>query len=321
MNRKFKNSCILAQDMVQKAWSGKKNSVDRHDMFPIKINDSLWVLGNDYFHLYMIRGNKSCALIEMGISATTGTVLEQLSSLSEKPDYLIVTHPHSDHVTGLDGLKNAFPHAKVIAGNGAETFISHPKAAPSFIAEDMHMLQAMTSLGLAGGETAITTPPSLTGCKIVQDEEELDLGELKIRFLEVKGHSPGNILFHIPALNILLVSDSLGNHYPGRGFFPTFFTGYDDYMKTINRLEKIAPDILGLAHHGLIADKMEIAKIFSIARGCAHDVRNYVIHDNRDDEDIAQDLFRFYYTGELAVYSPQNILNCCRLLVRRGREL
>ncbi|MGB5217495.1 MAG: MBL fold metallo-hydrolase [Smithella sp.] len=290
-------------------------------MFPLKINDNLRVLGNDYFHLYLIKGEKSCALIETGISATAGTVLEQLSSLSAKPDYLIITHPHSDHVTGLDDLKNAFPHATVIAGNGAESFISHPKAAPSFIAEDRHMLGAMASLGLCGSETAITTPPSLAGCKVVQDREELDLGELKIRFLEVKGHSPGNILVHIPLLNILLVSDSLGNHYPGRGFFPTFFTGYDDYMKTIDRLEKIAPDILGLAHNGLIADKKEIEKIFPVAHRCAHDVRNYVINDNRNDEDIAQDLFRFYYTGELAVYSPQNILNCCRLLVRRVREL
>lgn len=299
---------------------GQKNTVDRQDMFPFKMNDHLWVLGNDYFHLYLIKGKKSCALVETGISATTGTILEQLSSLREKPEYLIITHPHSDHVTGLDDLRNVFPHASVIAGNGAESFISHRKAAPSLIAEDRHMLAAMTSLGLPSRETAITTPPSLSGCKVVQDEEELDLGELKIRFLEVKGHSPGNILVHIPASNILLVSDSLGNHYPGRGFFPTFFTGYDDYMKTLDRLEKIAPDILGLAHHGLIADKKEIAKTFSVARGCAHDVRNYIINDDRNDEDIAQDLFRFYYTGELAVYSSQNILNCCRLLVRRVRE-
>lgn len=307
--------------MVQKFWLGQKNPVDRQGMFPFKIHESLWVLGNDYFHLYLIKGKKSSALIETGISATTGTVLEQLSSLSKKPDYLIVSHPHSDHLTGLDYLKNAFPYATVITGNGAESFISHPKAAPSLIAEDSHMLEAMISLGLCSKAKAIKAPPSLSGCKVAQDEEELDLGELKIRFLQVKGHSPGNILVHIPALNILLVSDSLGNHYPGRGFFPTFFTGYDDYMITLDRLEKIAPDILGLAHHGLIEDRKEIAKTFSVARGCVHDIRNYVMSDNRADEDIAQDLFHFYYTGELAVYSPRNILNCCRLLVRRVREL
>ena len=290
-------------------------------MFPFKVHDSLWVLGNDYFHLYLVKGRKSSALIEMGISATIGTVLEQLSSLRENPDFLIITHPHSDHVTGLDYLKNSYPHATVIAGNGAESFLSHPKAAQSLMAEDVHMLEAMTSLGLCGSKTAIKAPPSISGCRVAQDEEELDLRDFKIRILEVKGHSPGNILVHIPALNILLVSDSLGNHYPARGFFPTFFTGYDDYIKTIDRLEKIDPDVLGLAHHGLISDRNEITKTFSVARRCANDARNYVIHDDRNDEDIAQDLFRFYYTGELAVYSPQNILNCCRLLVRRVREL
>jgi glyoxylase-like metal-dependent hydrolase (beta-lactamase superfamily II) len=37
-----------------------------------------------------------------------------------------------------------------------------------------------------------------------------------ISFLEAKGHSPGNILVHIPAVKAVLVSDSLGNRYPGQ---------------------------------------------------------------------------------------------------------
>lgn len=290
-------------------------------MYPVKINDHLWVLGNDYFHHYLIMGEESSALVEMGISATAGIVVAQLSSFGVEPDYLIVTHPHSDHITGLDYLKNSYPYAAVIAGAGAESFLSHPKAAQSLIAEDKHMLKALTARGLCPQASPVKNAPSLAGCKVVQDEEEVDLGDLKIHFLKVKGHSPGNILVHIPALNTLLVSDSLGNHYPGRGFFPVFFTRFKDYLETIDRLEKVSPTFLGLAHNGLFSDRKNIASIFLNAKKAASDVRRYISGDKRSDEEIAKDLFGFYYTDELAIYSSQNILSCCRLLVRRVREI
>lgn len=207
-------------------------------MFPRKINDHLWILGNEFFHVYLIAGKSACALYETGISATADIVLRQLSALGVKPDYLIVSHPHSDHIAGLDYLKQAYPAASVIAGEGSESFVSHPKAAPSMIAEDAFMLKVLTERGVAQSAKTIESPPSLAGSRVVRDGEELDLGGLKIRFMEAKGHSPGNILVHVPALETVLVSDSLGNRYPGRGFFPVFFTGYDDFMKTVKRIKK-----------------------------------------------------------------------------------
>jgi 2-aminobenzoylacetyl-CoA thioesterase len=290
-------------------------------MFPRKINDNLWILGNEYFHIYLIVGKCACALVETGISATADLTLRQLSSLGAAPDYLIVSHPHSDHITGLDYLKRAYPAAAVIAGEGAEKFVSHPKASPSMIAEDIYMLKVLTARGFANSAMTIESPPSLGGCKVAHEGDEIDLGGLKIRFLEAKGHSPGNILVQIPALDAVLVSDSLGNRYPGRGFFPVFFTGYNDFIKTIKRIEKMNPAIIGLAHHGFFTERKEIKDIFKEAVKCMEDVRDYVTCNAADDEEIARELFGFYYTDELAVFSPQNILNCCRLLVRRVRDL
>jgi glyoxylase-like metal-dependent hydrolase (beta-lactamase superfamily II) len=291
------------------------------DIFPRQIADNIWILGNDYFHIYLIKGGSFTALMEIGISATADILLEQLSFIDAKPDFLIVSHPHSDHITGLDYLRHSFPLAMVIAGKGAESFISHSKSAQFMITEDRHMTDSMNVSGLLSKKTAIKYVPSLSGCKIINDGEELDLGGLSISFLDAKGHSPGNLLMHIPNIKASLVSDSLGNHYQGRGFFPTFFTGFTDYMETIDRLEKLDPMILGLAHNGLISKKEEIRDIFQEARKAAINVENYIISSKGDDEEIAKYLFQFYYTAELKIYSPQNILNCCRLLVRRVREL
>ena len=290
-------------------------------MYPYQVADNLWILGNDYFHCYLIKSNHICVLVEMGISAIMDILLEQLSDMGGKPDFLIVTHPHSDHITGLDYLRHSFPKAKVIAGKGAESFISHPKAIQSMIVEDQHMKKSIATRGIFSQRPVVTTPPSLSGCTVMNDDEELNLGELNISFLEAKGHSPGNILVHIPCIKTTLASDSLGNLYPGRGFFPTFFTGFNDYLDTIDRLAKMDPMILGLAHHGLFLKSEEIKEKFQDARRAANDVKNYILSDKRNEKDIAKDLFEFYYRDELTIYSPQNILNCCCLLVRRIREL
>ena len=85
---------------------------------------------------------------------------------------------------------------------------------------------------------------------ICSDGEEIDLGGVTLRFLAVGGHAPGNLAVFIPEERTLLASDSLGFHYPGGGFFPVFFTGYGEYMATLDRLESLHPERLGLGHYG-----------------------------------------------------------------------
>jgi len=156
-------------------------------IFPRQVAENLWILGNNYFHFYLIKGNDACALVEIGVSATIDILLEQLSSLKLKPDFLIVTHPHSDHVTGLDFLKRSFPEAKVMAGEGAESFLNHPKAIKSTITEDHYMMKSIASHGLVTHRPTITSVPSLSGCMAMRDGDELDLGGLTIHLLDVKG--------------------------------------------------------------------------------------------------------------------------------------
>ncbi|MBP7231801.1 MAG: MBL fold metallo-hydrolase [Syntrophaceae bacterium] len=290
-------------------------------MYPRKITNNLWILGHDDFHIYLIQGNSACALVEAGISATSDLVLEQLALLKVKPDFFIVTHPHSDHVTGLGSLRKSFPDATILAGQGAEAFLHHPKSTEILLREDLFMAKAMAPRGLFSTKTWTADLPLLSGCKVVRTDDELALGGITCRFLEVKGHSPGQIVAYVPEIKALLVSDSLGNLYPGKGFFPTFFTGYSDYLATIDKLAGMDPMILGLGHHGLFCNHLDIENLFGLARQAALDVKNYVLNDNRDANAIAQDLFHFYYCDELAVYSKENIMNCCRLLVRRVREI
>jgi glyoxylase-like metal-dependent hydrolase (beta-lactamase superfamily II) len=289
-------------------------------MYPLSLDESLFVLGHPCFHIYLIKGKNASALVEMGISATADTVIAQLLSLGVKPDYLIVSHPHSDHIGGLDALRQAFPGAAVIAGQGAAAFLEHPKTIESLIEEDRHMSSSMVDRGVVSGRPPMRHSPSLTGGKEVTEADELDLGEVKIHFVDARGHSPGNILIHIPVLSAVLASDSLGYRLSGLGFFPIFFTGYADYMATIDAIESLKPEILGLAHNCIIQGP-DIKRTLQEAREAARGIMVRILRDKRNDEAVVEDIFREYYRDELTLYTGENIRGCCRLIVRRVRDL
>lgn len=67
----------------------------------------------------------------------------------------------------------------------------------------------------------------------IAQTQDIDLGGLTLRCLPVIGHSPGNLAIHVPEREVLLVSDSLGVHYPGRVFCPLFFTGLAAFRETL----------------------------------------------------------------------------------------
>ena len=289
------------------------------DAFPKLLTDGLWVVGNYYFNLYVVKGDQASAVIEVGVSSVVDSVTTQLDSLRISPSFIVVTHPHSDHVTGLPGLREKYSQSLVIAGEGASEFLAHPKAAKSIVVEDRHMADFLAAQGIPPGRAPVDEPPSLENSLTANDGDEMNLGGITLRFLTIKGHSPGKIVVFIPELSALILSDSLGFRFPGRGVFPLFLTSYSDYMDGLDRLESLAPKIVGVAHQGpLVGD--EVAAAFDESRSRAVELRDKILSDPRSADELAEEIFREIYRDELKMYTEENIMNCARLLVKRSRE-
>ena len=158
----------------------------------------------------------------------------------------------------------------------------------------------------------------MNGAEVVGGNETIDLGGLTLRILHVGGHAIGNILVHVPELQALMAADSLGFRIPGTGFFPIFFTGYGDYMAAIDRLEALKPQILCLAHQGPLVGE-DARKAFKDAREAARSLCEEIRNDPRDEDAVINELYPRFYRDELALYTPENIVGCCRLVIRRSR--
>ncbi len=287
--------------------------------FPRSLADGLWLLGNYFFNLYFVQGEQAGVLIEVGVSAVVDEVIRQMETIGVTPSFLVVTHPHADHVTGLAGLQQRYPQALVIAAEEASDFLVHPKAAEGLAAEDSRIAEFLDSQGIKPGRPPEEEPPSLANCLTARDGDEIDLGGRTLHFIHVKGHSPGAIAVHIPEINALLLSDSLGFRYPGRGVFPLFLTGYADYLETLDRLQSFQSTIVGPAHQGPLIGR-QVTDAFEESRRAAMEWRDKIRMDTRDAEEIAGDVFKTYYRDEMTMYTEENIRNCAKLVVRRARE-
>jgi glyoxylase-like metal-dependent hydrolase (beta-lactamase superfamily II) len=120
----------------------------RYSSLPEKLADGLWLLGNYYFNLYLAKGDKASALMEMGVSATADEVVTQLRKIGVAPDYLVVMHPHGDHIDGLPTLREYFPSAQVMVGTGTPEFLAHPKTTAGLISDDRYYSEFLAQKGL-----------------------------------------------------------------------------------------------------------------------------------------------------------------------------
>jgi glyoxylase-like metal-dependent hydrolase (beta-lactamase superfamily II) len=152
----------------------------------------------------------------------------------------------------------------------------------------------------------------------VDGAHEIALGGVTLRCLPVKGHSPGNIAAHIPEKEALMVSDSLGFHYPGRFICPLFFTGLVDYLSTMETLSALSPRILGLGHQGPLMDGEATAAFIDARKTTLALAEEVSLHRNTDR--LAERLFDRFYRDEFTLYSEDNIIGCMRLLIRRSLE-
>jgi len=287
---------------------------------PLELTPDIWLLGNYFINLYLVRGRRASALFEMGVSAVVDDVIGQLEGLDIAPDYLVLAHPHTDHLSGLPGLLQRYPGARLVAGEGARDFVRHPKALPGMISEDRHIAKRLGEVGLPAGRASLQTLPFPEDHHIIRKTQDIDLGGVTLRCIPVEGHAPGNLVAHVPEKEALLVSDSLGFHYPGRGFCPLFFTGYDPFMETLTELAALEPELVGPGHQGAVTGPTAAA-VFERAREAADEVLGIVGAGTGEDAIIAEQLFEKFYVDEFTLYSPENIMGCCRLLVRRAREV
>lgn len=113
--------------------------------------------------------------------------------------YIMLTHGHADHIMGVAGFKADFPGSKVLANINEKDMLG-----------DVNF-----NMSAQFGQ-----PTTIEADVYVNDEDELDVGGLHMKFFFTPGHSPGGMCIYIPAENTLFSGDTLFQASIGRTDFP-----------------------------------------------------------------------------------------------------
>ncbi len=142
--------------------------------------------------------------------------------------HILLTHSHFDHVGGLAELKDL---------TKAPIYI-HPEAIPM-----------LDNAAMAAQMWQITIPEPPSADLMLDDNQQIVVGELNLRVLFTPGHAPGHVCFYLAEHHILFDGDVLFQQSIGRTDLPG--GDYELLMQSIRqRLLNLPDETAVLSGHG-----------------------------------------------------------------------
>jgi len=170
---------------------------------------------------------KPCLIVDCGYDPEP--MLDAVESQQLKPQRIVLTHAHADHIAGLNELYQRLGSIPISIHQSEESWLNDP------------MLNLSAALGLS-----VTAPMPDS---FLEEDDRVEIGSIEFEIRETPGHSPGGIsLIHAPS-NTAIVGDSLFNGSIGRTDFPG--SSFDTLAASIrSKLYTLDPNTRVYPGHG-----------------------------------------------------------------------
>ncbi|MEY8355306.1 MBL fold metallo-hydrolase [Lachnospiraceae bacterium 54-53] len=154
-------------------------------------------IGTNCYVMYR-EGQKKGVIVDPG--ANGDYILDMCRELSVIPEAVLLTHGHFDHIMAVDNITEAFPGAKVYAGEHEKENLADP------------------AVNLTSGFGRSHT---VRADEYVKDGDVLSIAGISFQVLFTPGHTSGSVCYLIEEEGVLISGDTLFLESLGRTDFPT----------------------------------------------------------------------------------------------------
>jgi hydroxyacylglutathione hydrolase len=167
---------------------------------PIPLALRRCTLGPFQTNAYVLRpeGHEGCWIIDAPFDPEP--LIAAVHALGGRPEALILTHAHVDHIAGIPAVRRAFPGLPVLIHRAEAAWLNDP----------------LLNLSAHGGQEIAVGEAD----RLLDGHETLTLGPTRWRVLQTPGHSPGSISLFCAEANLAIVGDALFAGSVGRSDFP-----------------------------------------------------------------------------------------------------
>lgn len=213
-------------------------------------------IGNRPLRLFFFRGERTL-LFDAGVATTPAElIVPELRAIGVAPsalDFVVISHADGDHCGGCAALCEQAPGAVSVCGRADRAMIEDPER---LIADRVQAYRS--DHGIALGEEQLAPLRPLMGAPTSIDIAAID-GEIvrlsadwEIELVATPGHSKGHLALYDRRHDALFTADAVhGRYYPdlaGDPAMPPNYVDVDDYLSTIDRLQRIRAAHLHGAH-------------------------------------------------------------------------
>ena len=168
---------------------------------PITDRVTRFALGPFMTNCYVLRApsGDACWIIDAGFGPDV--MIDHVREQGLRPEMLVLTHAHADHIAGLDAIREAFPGLPV-----------------ALHADELHWLDD-ADLNLSNNfGVPLTFAPAE---RRLNDDDTIELDGEAWTVMHTPGHSPGSVSLYNADAALCFAGDTLFHGSIGRFDFPT----------------------------------------------------------------------------------------------------
>ncbi len=197
----------------------------------MKITENIDLIDKTMCNVYVLKVSGKIIQIDAGMKGSAKLVLNYYKEKGIKPDIVLITHYHLDHIGGLKIIKDTF---------NADIFAS------SF---EIPVIEGKSSMGRPKSLGArlmfsLVKPEPVTG---VKDLKELKIDGLKV--IETPGHTPGSVSFFVEGERAVFIGDAAGNVNGDLKINEKYTLDMEKAKDSLERIKSLSP-VLVLPGHG-----------------------------------------------------------------------